>query len=93
MSDGVATPLTIQWRFSDADPWHLQVANGATRAEPGETTAADVTLESSWGDWIDLAVHGRRPASAILRRRLKLRGSPRALLRLQRALPTRPSLV
>jgi hypothetical protein len=86
-------PLTIQWRFSDAAPWHLRVANGSTQAAPGETTAADVTLESSWTDWVDLAVHGRRPASAILRRRLRLHGSPLALLRLQRALPTRPSLV
>jgi ribonucleotide reductase beta subunit family protein with ferritin-like domain len=86
-------PLTIQWRFSDAPPWHLHVANGSTNAAPGEAPAADVTLESSWGDWVELAVHGRRPTSAILRRRLRLRGSPRALLRLQRALPTRPSLV
>jgi 1,2-phenylacetyl-CoA epoxidase catalytic subunit len=85
-------PLTIQWRFSDAAPWHLRVANGSTRAAPGETAGADVTLESSWADWVDLAVHGRRPASAVLRRRLRLHGSPLALLRLQRALPTRPSL-
>jgi ribonucleotide reductase beta subunit family protein with ferritin-like domain len=87
-------PLTIQWRFSDAAPWHVEVANGATRAEPGEAaTKPDVTLESSWADWVGLSVHGRRPARAILRRQLRLHGSPRALLRLQRALPTRPSLV
>jgi 1,2-phenylacetyl-CoA epoxidase catalytic subunit len=92
MDGGAARPLTIQWRFSDAAPWRVRVANGSTQAAPGEAPDADVTLESSWADWIDLAVHGRRPASAILRRRLKLRGSPMALLRLQRALPTRPTL-
>ena len=28
-------PFTIQWGFDDADPWHVVVANGSTRAEPG----------------------------------------------------------
>ena len=28
-------PLTVQWDFTDADPWHVVVANGSTRAEPG----------------------------------------------------------
>ena len=27
-------PLTIQWRFEDADPWHLRVENGSTAAAP-----------------------------------------------------------
>ena len=30
-------PMTIQWRFSDADPWHLRIDNGSTAAEPGAT--------------------------------------------------------
>ena len=29
------TPLVYQWKFSDADPWHLTIDNGSTRAEPG----------------------------------------------------------
>ena len=28
-------PLTIQWRFSDAEPWHMRIDNGSTAAEPG----------------------------------------------------------
>ena len=28
-------PGTIQWDFPDAEPWHVVVANGSTRAEPG----------------------------------------------------------
>ena len=28
-------PLTIQWRFADADPWHLRIDNGSTAAAPG----------------------------------------------------------
>ena len=30
------SPLVYQWRFTDADPWHLVIDNGSTRAEPGE---------------------------------------------------------
>ena len=30
------SPLIYQWRFSDAEPWHLVIDNGSTRAEPGE---------------------------------------------------------
>src|SRR5204862_1105091 len=43
-------PLTIQWRFADADDWHLVVDNGTTRAEPGDAPAPDVTFETSWRD-------------------------------------------
>ena len=34
-------PGTIQWDFADADPWHLVVANGDTRVQPGRAEAAD----------------------------------------------------
>ncbi|HEY5054083.1 MAG TPA: ribonucleotide-diphosphate reductase subunit beta, partial [Solirubrobacterales bacterium] len=27
------SPLVYQWRFSDAEPWHLVIDNGSTRAE------------------------------------------------------------
>ena len=34
-------PGTIQWDFADAEPWHLVVANGDTRFEPGRARVAD----------------------------------------------------
>ena len=37
--------LTYQWRFTDAEPWHVVIDNGSTRAEPGE--AANPTSCSS----------------------------------------------
>ena len=40
-------PVTIQWRFEDADPWYLRIDNGSSRAERGETADADLTFESS----------------------------------------------
>jgi hypothetical protein len=78
------TPMTIQWRFTDAEPWHMTLDNGSTRAERGEAAAADVTLESSWEDFIRVSSHGEDPRKAMLRRRIRPHGSPRKLLRMQK---------
>ncbi len=80
-------PFTIQWRFSDAQPWHVVVDNGSTRAAAGEAPAADVTLESSWHDFIEIGKGGLAPPRALLQRRLKLSGGPRNLLRFRRVMP------
>ena len=34
-TDAVDRPVTIQWRFEDAEPWHLRIDNGSTSAETG----------------------------------------------------------
>jgi hypothetical protein len=72
-------PWVFQWRFSDADPWHVVVENGSTRLEPGEAAKADLTFETEWSQWIEVATRGQHPLPAILRRRLRPRGSLRAL--------------
>jgi len=81
------TPFKVQWRFSDASPWHLVVDNGSTRAEAGELPDADVTLESSWTDFIEIGKGAVQPPRAVLQRRLKLHGGPRNLLRFRKLLP------
>lgn len=73
-------PFTVQWRFSDAAPWHVVVDNGSTRAVAGDAPGANVTLESSWRDFIDIGKGAVNPPLALLQRRLKLRGKPRDLL-------------
>jgi hypothetical protein len=79
--------LTVQWRFDDADPWHLRVDASGARATPGEDPDAAVTISSGWRDWLDFT-HGRLgPRSAVLRRKVRPRGSPLALWRLQRVFP------
>ncbi len=83
--------MTIQWRFDDADPWHLRIDNGSTAAEPGLAADPDVTLETSWQDWVGVSTKGQDPRRALLRRRIRPHGSLRNLLRLQRIFPPRPS--
>ena len=83
--------VTYQWRFSDADPWHVVIENGSTRAEPGEAAKPDVTLESSWADWVGVTNGAVDPRRAMLRRRIRPRGSLRQLWRMQKVFPTRPS--
>ena len=79
--------MTIQWRFTDAAPWHLTIDNGATRSEQGEAPDPDVTLESSWGDWINVTTHGGDPRKAMLQRKIRPRGSLRQLWRMQKIFP------
>jgi 1,2-phenylacetyl-CoA epoxidase catalytic subunit len=75
---------TFQFRFSDADSWRIVAENGSARAEPGEAADADLTFETSWGEWIDISMRGESPARAILQRRLRPRGSVRALRAFQK---------
>ncbi len=82
-------PLTVQWDFSDADPWHVIVANGSTRAQAGLASDADVTLQVSWADWINIAKGAVNPKRALLQRRLRMKGRPRSLLAFTKTFPRR----
>jgi hypothetical protein len=77
-------PLVYQWRFADADPWHLIVDNGSTRAEPGVAADPTVTIESSWQDWVAFGKPDANPLKFILQRKVRPKGSPRELARLRK---------
>jgi hypothetical protein len=81
---------TFQWRFSDADPWHMVIDNGSTRVAPGEASNANLTFESTWEEWINISLRGQDPVRAVLRRRLRPRGSPRALRAFRKIFRPRP---
>ncbi len=85
------TPMTIQWDFSDAEPWHLRIANGSTAASRGRIPDPDLTLETSWADWVSIATQGGDPRRLLLRRRIRPHGSLRNLLRLTKVFPPRPT--
>ena len=78
------TPLVYQWRFSDADPWHLTIDNGSTRAEPGEAPSPDVVFESSWADWVASGKPDANQLKMMLQRRIRPRGSIRELARVRK---------
>ncbi|MGA9634036.1 MAG: alkyl sulfatase C-terminal domain-containing protein, partial [Solirubrobacterales bacterium] len=92
-TDAVDRPVTIQWRFEDAEPYHLRIDNGSTHAAPGMAAKADLTLRTTWADWIDVSVRGQDARRAMLRRKLKPRGSLRQLRRMPKIFPPRPQPV
>jgi ribonucleotide reductase beta subunit family protein with ferritin-like domain len=74
-------PMTLQWEFPDAEPWHLRLDNGSTAAAPGRAPAPDVELRIGFDDWVDVIAGRSDPKKLLATRRLKLKGSPRALWR------------
>jgi hypothetical protein len=92
-TDAVDRPVTIQWRFEDAEPYHLRIDNGSTSATPGLADKPDVTLKTTWADWVDVSVRGQDARRAMLRRKLKPRGSLRQLARMPKIFPPRPQPV
>ena len=74
----------IQWKFTDAEPWHVVVADGHVEAKPGAVGDAGLTLEISAADWARVAV-GRTDARwALLKRRLRVQGSWQAKSKLSK---------
>jgi ribonucleotide reductase beta subunit family protein with ferritin-like domain len=78
------SPLVYQWRFDDAEPWHLVIDNGSTRAEAGEAPNPTVTIESSWADWVASGKPDANQMKMILQRRIRPRGSVREIARLRK---------
>ena len=74
-------PMTLQWEFPDAEPWHLRLGNGSTAAAAGRAPAPDVELRIGFDDWVDVIAGRLDPKKAVATRRLRLKGSPRTLWR------------
>jgi hypothetical protein len=77
-------PLVYQWKFTDADPWHLVIDNGSTRAEPGLAPDPAVTIESSWADWLASTKPDAKPLKLLLSRKIRPHGSIRELARMRK---------
>jgi hypothetical protein len=89
-ADPSAAPAgtTVQWDFTDAEPWFLRLDNGSTAIEQGRAPSPDVTLRLSWEDFVDVAAGREDPRRLMLRRRIRPSGKLRALARLPRILPS-----
>jgi ribonucleotide reductase beta subunit family protein with ferritin-like domain/putative sterol carrier protein len=77
---------TIQWEFSDAEPWYLHIENGDTRVERGRAAHADLTLRCRYADWVDVMGGRADPRHQLLKGKLRPRGNPIALWRMQKLL-------
>jgi hypothetical protein len=71
--------FTVQWKFTDAAPWHLVIENGKTNAVAGVAPNPDLTLRTDWAEWVSIAVNDRNPLRSVASRRLIPKGSPRSL--------------
>jgi ribonucleotide reductase beta subunit family protein with ferritin-like domain len=78
----VPSGTTVQWDFTDAEPWHVILRNGSTKAQRGAAAKADVTLRMSLDDFGDVIAERADPRALLLRRRVRVRGNPRLLLKL-----------
>jgi hypothetical protein len=74
-----AGPFTVQWEFSDAEPWHVRVDNGSTAAGAGRAPRVDLELRVRYEDWVDIVAGRLDPRRALATGRLRPHGSPRAL--------------
>jgi ribonucleotide reductase beta subunit family protein with ferritin-like domain/putative sterol carrier protein len=77
------TRLTVQFAFNDVEPWVLRLNGGEPTVERGSEPKADVTLRTSWDDWLDIAGGRVNPGHAVMRGKLR----PRARLSALKLLP------
>jgi hypothetical protein len=72
-------PLTLQWDFPDAEPWHLKLEGGATSVGPGFAPDPDVTYRVRYDDFVDVFAGRLDPRRALATGKLRPRGSVRAI--------------
>jgi hypothetical protein len=72
----------IDWDFTDAEPWHLIVADDHIEAKPGRSGQPALRLETSAAEFAKIAVNRTDPRMALLKRKLKVHGSLSAKARL-----------
>ena len=79
---GLERPVTLQWLFSDAEPWFVRIDNGSSSAQAGRHESADLSLRCRFEDWADVVAGRLDPRKAMATGRLRPWGSPRLLVRL-----------
>ncbi len=80
----IAPGATIQWSFTDAEPWHLQIQNGSAAVAPGPVSKPDLIFRCRFQDWLDIAAGRTTPWRALLTGRVRPSGKLRMLARAPR---------
>jgi hypothetical protein len=81
MDTSIAPNATIQWEFTDAEPWHVRVENGQATAGQGRVERPDLIFRCRFGDWLDVTATRADPVRAVLTRKIRLSGRLRLLVR------------
>ena len=76
-SSAAAEPGVIQWDFTDAEPWHISVANGSTAARPGRVEDPHLSLRTSLEDFVDVVSRRKDARRLLATGRLRPRGDLR----------------
>ena len=87
-AEAAHSPGTVQWEFSDAEPWHIQVDNGNTRAIRGPAENPTVRFQCSIDDWADVIASRTDPRKLVTRGKLRPRGSYRWLWKSRKMFPS-----
>src|SRR5712692_6814843 len=64
---------TYQFDLS-GESWTLQIAHGAPTLTQGPAQRANTTLTASTEDWVNIATGKLTPVTAVMQRRLKVKG-------------------
>jgi ribonucleotide reductase beta subunit family protein with ferritin-like domain len=72
---------TIQWEFSDIEPWQLRVEHGAASVQPGRAEHPDLVFRCRFQDWLDVTAGRKDPLRAVLTGKIRPSGRLRMLLR------------
>ena len=79
-----APGATVQWEFTDAEPWHLRLDGGGPSVAPGRVENPDLVLRCRFADWLDIAAGRLEPWRALATGRIRPRGKLRMLVRAPR---------
>jgi hypothetical protein len=76
-----APGATIQWDFTDAEPWHLRLDGDRPSVGPGRLQDPDLVFHCRFEDWLDIAAGRLEPWRALISGRIRPRGKLRMLAR------------
>jgi hypothetical protein len=79
-----APGATIQWDFTDAEPWHLRLDIEHPSVAPGRLEHPDLVFRCRFEDWVDIAAGRIEPWRALISGRIRPRGKLRMLARVPR---------